>query len=229
MARFQSSLAIAKELIDFEAHTDDPPSKSDEALAQGLRGGAAVLMVAAFEQFLRDMFEERMSILSQIPIRRPFDQLPVRIRRTSLVGTLNRAIRPPPYLSPKPDVIAATLAAGALVTQRTIDPGSFSDPGGNPGSAVVKSMFKSAALGEIWNRIQPGFYMAWGKTEAHTFVPDKLDEVVNRRHKVAHTADALSISRVQLQEAPRFLEIVATELDTVLEAHLENVMNGKVK
>lgn len=44
-----------------------------------------------------------------------------------------------------------------------------------------------------------------GKPVAHTFVSDKLDEIVRRRRSVAHTASALDVSRADIRESVRFL------------------------
>ena len=48
---------------------------------------------------------------------------------------------------------------------------------------------------------------------APDFVGDKLDEIVQRRHRVAHRADALAISRHDLKEGGRFLSLLAEVLD----------------
>ncbi len=59
------------------------------------------------------------------------------------------------------------------------------------------------------------------KPEAQSFVEDKLQEIVNRRHVVAHTADALKITRGNLKESLRFLEILAEVLDAELDNHIK--------
>ena len=43
-----------------------------------------------------------------------------------------------------------------------------------------------------------------------------MAEIVNRRNKVAHTANALDIGRAELRESVRFLRIVAVLLDCEL-------------
>src|SRR5262249_21151102 len=54
-----------------------------------------------------------------------------------------------------------------------------------------------------------------------TFVPDKLNEIVQRRHRVAHTGAALDITRSQLNESLKFLPILSTWLDAQLRSHVD--------
>jgi hypothetical protein len=72
--------------------------------------------------------------------------------------------------------------------------------------------------------VRPAFDTRWAKAEAQNFVAEKLDEIVNSRHRVAHRADALSISRVQVGEWPRFLKTLADVLDGHLDAHVSELL-----
>jgi hypothetical protein len=64
------------------------------------------------------------------------------------------------------------------------------------------------------------FEVKWRKPVAHTFIADKLDEIVNRRHVVAHTAYALAITRGQLKESIRFLKVLAELLDAAIKRQI---------
>ena len=65
---FRASISIAESLMKREQRFADPPSPRQFKIVQGLRGGAAVLMVAAFENFLKEVVEEQLSDLTIHPL-----------------------------------------------------------------------------------------------------------------------------------------------------------------
>jgi RiboL-PSP-HEPN len=223
---FETTLGQAEALIQREARFQDPPRPQSTRLVLGLRGGATVLMVAAFERFLREMFVEKLDPLTADPPPVAFDDLPDRLRISSVFNSLERATRgplhgrPPGKLNRLPDV---RRSAGLIVLGR-IDADALSDTGSNPNSETVKSLFKDVDCSDVFVRIRTSFEASWGRAEAETFVPDKLDEVVNSRHRVAHRADALNISRAQLAEWPRFLRVLSETLDVELEQHVTSLL-----
>jgi len=60
---FNSSIAIAETLLKKEKTFPDPPSSRSRKFVEGLRGGATILMVAAFENYLKEVVEERLDEL----------------------------------------------------------------------------------------------------------------------------------------------------------------------
>jgi hypothetical protein len=79
----------------------------------------------------------------------------------------------------------------------------------------------------VFNRITPVFAQRWHKQETQEFVSEKLEEIVTSRHRVAHRAEALTISRVQLSEWPEFLSTLAPVLDEDLEAHVRSILSRR--
>ncbi len=214
---------MAEELLKIESSYSNPPRVHEVKAVRGLRAAGAVLVVAAFENFLREDMEEHLSELSNLHLKLQFHKLPDKIRVSSVFNSLDRAMRGPAYQEapPKVDRIADIEKVCKKIIAETIDPRVFSDTGGNPNPKNIKAMFSNIALDNIFVRVRPKFDRKWPKPEAHTFVEDKLSEIVNRRHVVAHTADALKITRSSLKESIKFLTVLAFVLDTELRDHVK--------
>lgn len=211
---FTNSLSIAEELLKIERGYSNPPKPFEQKAVQGLRGSVAVLVVASFERFLRDVIEEHLSILTTHPSA-DVSAMPDGIRVWHTFKTLDRAIKGPPFQKspPKKDRLTDIEAACKKVISNVINPDAFTDTLGNPNSERVKEMMKNLDLSNIFSLINVRFVRKWRKPIAHTFIEDKLDEIVNRRHIVAHGAMALAITRAQLRESVRFMKILAQVLD----------------
>src|SRR5260370_3537304 len=70
-----TSLGLAESLLNLESQYSDPPNIYDQQTVEGLRGGAVILMVAAFEYFLKSAIVEHLNKLIQ-PTKVPFSKLP---------------------------------------------------------------------------------------------------------------------------------------------------------
>jgi len=224
--QFKEALEMAEELLKLEQQYRNPPRQNEQKAVRGLRGAAAVLMVAAFENFLRESMEEHLSKLSQNNLKLQFQKLPDKFRISSVYNSLDRAMKGPPFQEapPKIDRLADIERICKVIISGQVDPSVFIDTGGNPSPKNIKVLYSNIALENIFSRVRPKFDRKWGKPEAFSFVEDKLQEVVNRRHVVAHTADALKITRGNLREALRFLEILAHVLDMELEDHIKHLV-----
>lgn len=225
--QFKESLGMAEELLKIEQNQHhNPPRANEQKAVRGLRGGAAVLLVAAFESFLRQVMEERLSEISSQHLKLSMQKLPDRMRVTHVYGSLERAMKGPPFQPaiPKAQRLIEIDRVCKIIIAGNIDPRTFSDTGSNPNSKNVKAMFSNIALEDILVRIKPAFDRKWKKPTAHTFIADKIDEIVNRRHVVAHTADALNITRSDLRESVRFLEVLASVLDLELQNHIKSLI-----
>jgi hypothetical protein len=228
---FGITLRQAQELISRERRFRDPPLPRSQMAVLGLRGGATVLMVATFERFLRDMAAENLERLAQRPPAVAFDDLPDKLRLSSVWLSLDAAMKGRLVDPAKGRLarLARVRRAAALIVDGVIDPIALSETGGNPDADAVRQLFSNAGVSNIFERIRETFEQAWGRPESQEFAAAKLDEIVNSRHRVAHRADALSISRSQLAEWPHFLLVLAPLLDSELEAHVERVLDSAVE
>ncbi len=84
-------------------------------------------------------------------------------------------------------------------------------------------MFSNVGIEKIFEVIKDRFENQWQTQVAHSFIPDKLDEIIRRRNVVAHTADALNITRSDLNESIKFLKTLANLLDLELKKLVEGI------
>jgi hypothetical protein len=180
-------------------------------------------MVATFERFLRDLFTQELSKLTvSNPPPVSFASLPQSLRVSSVFGSLEFAMKG--RLASNDSGRAARLPgvqrAAQLVVDGVIDAAALSETGGNPSAERVTALFKSVGVKTVFESVRPAFEAEWPKPETADFLAAKLDEIVNSRHRVAHLADGLSISRAQLAEWPTFLSVLSGLLSTRLENHI---------
>ena len=223
---FTSSLRQAEVLIARERRFKDPPTVRSQTAVLALRGGATVLMVATFERFLRDMTAEHLERLVRRPPPIPFEDLPEKLQTSSVWSSLDVAMKGRSAGLPSGRIhrLPRIRRAAGLIVDGLIDPSALSETGGNPGSDTVREMLGNCGVANIFGQIRPAFEAAWGRPEAQEFVPVKLDAIVDSRHRVAHRADALSISRSQLAEWPGFLRILAGLLYHELGRHVDDLL-----
>lgn len=224
--KFKESIELAISLRKIETEKYARNRQADQPFKMGLRGGAAVLMVASFEFYLRRLFEEHIAKLNTSPpsidLKKLPDNLKVKIVFDGLIAPMDG-----PKYGPKPrkvDRIDSILTACKHLIGEHINPAIFSDTFSNPNSDTVKTKFKEVGISDIFNVIKTDFESKWGSAVAATFIEDKLNEIVNVRHVVAHTADTLNITKTSQKEAIRFLKILAELLDKELDKHIKHLL-----
>lgn len=226
LSEFQAGLSMANELLKLEGAYKDPPLEAERRVVEGLRGGAAVLMVAVFEGFIKDVTTEYLTALKASKV--VLTSLPAPLQIFNTFATLELAMKGNSYDEPKrtgrearlPDVLVAC----ATIANGSLKPEVFGASGGNPSAKVIKKVFSNIAIHNIFALIRQRFERAWGAPVAERFIPDKLDEIVNRRHVIAHTGAVLNVSRAQVGEASRFLGVLAETIDESLAAHITKLV-----
>jgi hypothetical protein len=222
IVNFRESLGMARELLVLEARFNDPPGVVEALTVSGLRGGAAVIMVAAFENFLREVILERLSAIGGTPPSKSLSALPVQVQVGSIFSSLEHAMYGPRYGATGGRIarLVDIRRSAKLIENDTADIIALSDPKGNPGPDALASLLKNLGIEDPFNALRPEFDRRWRKPEMHTYLRDKLDEVVVRRHRVAHAADVLSVSRADLQHGLEFLHTLSETIDAFLEQHI---------
>ncbi|MDQ6750399.1 MAG: HEPN domain-containing protein [Actinomycetota bacterium] len=229
MSDFEASIAAAERLSRIEKRYKDPPHSETAPTVEALRGGFCVLVVGSFERFLSEAFTEHLASLVGTHPPLSYPDLPDKLRLTSVFESLQFAMTGPRHGRPKgrgarfPEVVAAA----RRVVAENIDPAALGQTKGNPDSETVTSMFGGLGIKTPFDQVRQAFDARWNKPEAATFLSDKLDEIVNARHVVAHTASALMISRVDLADWPAFLRTLAAVLDERLDLYVSNVLVRK--
>jgi hypothetical protein len=225
---FTQSLKLAERLLELERKSyDNPPKKSHREIVEGLRGGAAVLMVASFEFFLRELAIEAIDSISGPVHGIAFDKLPDDMRVTAIFESLNLSMKGPRHgpSIPRRDRIQDVLRNCTAILAGNLDPEAFSDTGSNPGPKIVVALFKNFGITEVLTKVKEDFESSrhWGKPVSATFIQDKLDSIVRNRNVVAHTARALDFSRTDLKDSLKFLRVLGSVLGLAMHKHLEQV------
>lgn len=197
----------------------------------GLRGGSVVLMVGAFEKFLKDLLVECLSRGATRYQRFKFDRLPDKLRVHAVFGTLEREIKPPPVLNrPRERVhrISYVLQACEAVLQKKVVGEVFTDLGGNPSSRVVRDSLKNVGMDDAFTLAKAAFEKGWGSAVATTFINDKLDEIVHKRHEVAHASYVLNVTPQDLRAYLKFLRVLGQVLESQVRTHVNKVFKQAV-
>src|SRR4030042_671346 len=93
LLQFKESLELASALKKLEREKFPAiPKTNQQTFVKGLRGGAAVLMVAAFEFYIKKLFEENISKLNTIPPSIDFSKLPDELKIKTVFHSIKRAM-----------------------------------------------------------------------------------------------------------------------------------------
>lgn len=228
LKEYLKTLKAAERLARLERRYKDPPNRRSAPTVEALRGGFTVLVVGGFERFLSESIAEHLAALATSPPPLRFVDLPESLRLTSVFEGFDLAIRGPRHQASGssrkgrfPDVVAAS----RRVVNETVDVRAVSRTRGNPDAPTVRKLFVGLGVTEVFDDTRPRFDQLWARPESSSFVADKLDEIVGRRHTVAHTANALAIGRRDLGEWGPFLGTLSTVLDERLDRYTANVLN----
>ena len=212
---FLNSLTLAIELIRLDNY-DEPPLLKDRNIVLGLRGGAAILMVASFESFLNNLPETYMNILIINYSTIDFSKLPEKMQITNVFKTLDRAMKIKFGVAKKKfDRIIDIRSACRIILKDQINSNAFILGGKNPKHDVISKYFKIIGKRKIFEKVTIEFQKKWGTKVPTQFIKDKLNEIVNRRNVVAHKSIASRITKKDLIDSIKFLMIMAKLLDNI--------------
>ncbi|MFJ3764936.1 HEPN domain-containing protein [Streptomyces sp. NPDC090082] len=226
LATFDAGAQSVQALISLESVYPDPPDRRDFPKVSALRGACTVLTVASFEKFLRDLFEEELDRLRVANIS--MSSLPRKLQVEASFASLELAIKGD-FSSKGMDRelrLTNVLAAAKLLARDSFDPKALAATNSNPDSACVKRMFKSVGIPEVFQRCNSEFTKHWGRQEVSGFENQKLDSILDSRHQVAHTAQAMHISRPELSYNLRFIEVLARVLHAQLSQFVDEIIDG---
>ncbi len=219
LENFKKSIAIAETLLTRERRYKEPLQIKNFKIVQGLRGGALVLMVASFENYLKEVMEERLNELSSSS-KFNFSSLPPKIIQHNHKVTLSRSLRAPDDFD-TPQKISRLVTASEFVTYKRINPEAFSVAiRSNPNSERLEDFFKSIGHKDFFKRTEEKYENKAGKK---TDVKGTLDSIIRQRHLVAHYANAISLSRYELNEYVTFLKNLSEICDDELYIRIQSL------
>ena len=224
---FNQSINMIDALLALESGYEEPSNASDTDAVNGLRGGALVLLVACFENYVKSHvahFVTELNVHFISSNEYDFDKLPERIVVLHYFSNVEKFIK----MGKVADrvVLAKKLYINTIAGK--MDGDMFADTRANPNSANVKSIFNNINVENIFNAIREDFISSWGRREIDDFISEKLNEIVGKRHEVAHTA-RLSLSREDLKTYVRFIKIICASINSFLARHLNSLLASCIK
>jgi hypothetical protein len=223
---FRKSLKMADELRirERKISKNEIPLQSDENFVYGLRGGSIVLMVGAFENFLEELIEEKLDYLNHHPNYSP-TRLPTDLVFYNCKLTFEKSKERTSDYANNSDRIVIYQDAASLITNKKIDPKLFSLlADNNPNPKKVKNAFACIGIPDIFRTVKAKFDKKWKQITPGTWIWDELDNLVNRRHEVAHAAQVRGFSREDLKRYIRFLRTLSDVLDQELNSHIRKMV-----
>ena len=225
---FLNSLKLAIELIRLDRY-NEPLLPKDRNIVLGLRGGAAILMVASFESFINSLPETHMNILIIDYSTIDFSKLPQKMQITNIFNSLDRAMkikfRP---ATKKIDRVIDIKSACRIILNDQVNSDAFTLGGKNPKDYSVSYCFNIIGKRRIFKKITIEFQKKWGIEVPTQFIKDKLNEIVDRRNLVAHKSIASRITKKDLIESIKYLIIMAKLLDNIYKKQISKIYS-KVK
>ncbi|GAJ00776.1 unnamed protein product, partial [marine sediment metagenome] len=203
---------------------DEPLLPKDRNIVLGLRGGAAILMVASLESFLCSLPEIHMNTLINNYSTIDFSKLPKDMQITNVFKTLDRAMKNKfGAATKKIDRIIDIRRACRIILKDRINSNAFLLEGKNPRPDVISNCFKIIGKRKIFKKVTKEFQKKWGTKVPTQFIKDKLNEIVNRRNIVAHKSIASRITKNDLIESIKFLMIIAKLLDKIYKKQIYKI------
>lgn len=227
----REDLEMPRQLLCLEVnYFRDPPSDEDLVVVMGLRGAVAILTVAAFEAFLKDLFARCVDGVSVHVTPATFLRLPEPLRIANTFNSLDAVLRGPRHDLPHGKVhrLLEIKRVASFIHNDRLMPDVFGKGKGNPGSGCLTEVCREVGVPNVFTTIHARFERKWGAPISHSFIADKLEEVVQRRHRVAHGVRGLEFTRRDLREGLKFIRALCEVLDIELRQHFRSMRKDLV-
>jgi hypothetical protein len=218
LADFNDGLLRCSLLRQIENSYQDPPATVfEQQSVEVLRAAISVLMVASFEGFVRQLFREQLTLLSQGISGFGLSAYHEHLRVESVLCGLMWAANGPPGaksrdLQRQGDIIAICTA----IAKDEIIVDALSSMGSNPSGKRIVSMLERVGIRAVKEALDKRYRSRFGACSAG-YVSDRLDNIVSLRHVVVHTGRIpATVSRVDLDNNLTFLNEAATVINAVL-------------
>jgi len=224
LREFQLSIDIVNTLIKRERALQARHSKRTYKEAQGLRGGAMVLMVAAFENYLKEVTDERLENLTTHS-RYRWNKLPTDLKFHNHYHTLYDSVHGASKGKSKVDKMQNFLKASNIIVNNQVNSIVFCEVArSNPDSSRVNDLFESIGISHFFQNNKQIFDQRWGSPTIPSYIEEKLDLILKQRHEVAHTANVMNISGQDLEEDMKFLIVLTNICDETIYNHIKTIL-----
>ncbi len=199
-------------ILKLESKLPDPPAGSSLIKANALRASAIILLVSAFEFYLKAVFTEFADRVNFV-LANEETPIPSDLQDSnglSFIQYINN------FKGPRSDRLAALRSASSMIASSSLYADAFGDTRASPKPDTVKGMFESIGATNVWPTIALNFTAAGHTTYNEYTITQTLLFVCNTRNEAVHAGLAVSISRAQLHQYVIFFDALALSVDQFL-------------
>lgn len=200
----------------------------DVSLVESAAAGCIVLMVGAFEQYLKDIGNKALDHyrLAAPAVRR--SQLPEKLQVAIIGANLTAASQARRFGVKRStadrirdlDSVANRVADDEVWGEHAIETQS------NPSPDTIREILDLCGVDEVWTRLNKEFQRRWQVARNHDSnlksIPaadNELRSILTWRNMVAHTSTLPNVGFRQLTESSFFFRALAESIDAVLGRH----------
>lgn len=215
-------------LIALESNYSDPPETNDIDTVHALRGATIVLLVAAFENYLKLRIQEAVRFINtHIMDDRlyDFELLPDKIRVNHYFLATEYALRGSGYDGKtRADRVEDIKSAAMYIHSNRLDYLAFSQTKGNPSSEVLSGLLNNLSILDCFRLLKPIYETFSGVQIAETYLNDKLNSLIKSRNRIAHTASSSHVARQDIFDFRNFIEYLSRSIDEILSNHCADLV-----
>lgn len=226
--QFRERLQVLHRMVALDASCDNAfgiTQRGKVKLVEGIRASLSVLPVAFFEDFLRILAAQYIDAINRKNPRIGWTRLPDSFRKAHLsalvalpkkFSTEDQNAYESRILPDLNTTFMKVLSPHVAPTAYIVAADAFMETHSNPNAETVGAMFNRLGCNNVFGeaeviRQMTAFDPVLNNAEA---IRRQLNNIVSRRHTVAHGRPVTGITRQELEQGMLFLEVLAKALQT---------------
>lgn len=208
----------------------------DLGIIETASGSTIVLLVARFEQFLKDIGLKALDrfALATPPVRRT--DLDTKIQLTILSRNVNAALQKSRHGTARAETqrLADLQSVASNILKDEIWGGHAIETHSNPGTETVRELLSLLSISNPWVKLEEKFRGGWSATrlanpklKAIPSAAAELTNIIGWRNIVAHTNSIpAGLRATELDDSQAFLLDLARAIDSVVSSHVARSIRG---
>jgi len=236
----EKRLLLLNKMIELDASSDNSfgvTKKQHQKLIEGVRASLAVLPVAFFEDFLRNLISQFIDEINGKNPRVEWNLLPEKLRKSHIVDNITKFDSKKLSGETYSDYETRILNSFDIISEKVLSPKNtprtyvliseiFVQTNNNPNADRVNDTFNVIGIKNVFgerrliNKMKT-FDRVFYNGDAIRF---KLDSIVNRRHTVAHGRQLTGLVRQELDIDIKFIQKLAMSLQIVIRNYAKRLL-----
>lgn len=222
-------LQSSRNLLALEAQLSSQFNTDPDTL-KGLRGGAHLILVGGFEFYINEMISSASGCLHEglpIPPMRSSklnDKIKISLIKSTSKYLLKLSLDKQRSQS---DKISASLRTSDILSKGFIDPEWIKLDRPNPTPKNINNLFSSIGLNNVLDqrRLKNQYEVISHTRIMDKFISTKLDEIVQKRHKAAHSGRLDNTSNYDIVEYCNFIDYLSQSLEIITLRHFSTLLS----